>query len=144
MKSNFLFSSTSSILRIDYALLILRFAVAGSMVYAHGFGKFQKIITGEEIQFVDPFGLGPVVTFSMVMFAEFICASLIALGLFTRIALVPLIINMAYIVFVHHGADGFGSQELPFIYLAVFVALFLTGPGKHSFDRLIKRVKSTV
>lgn len=145
MKKDFFFSSGSKLLNIDFATLILRFAFAGSLLYGHGLVKLNKLFFSDEaIQFVEFMGLGPKPTFTIVMFAEFFCAALVAIGLLTRFALVPLIINMAYIVFVIHGQDDFAARELPVLYLAAFVAIMLIGPGKHSVDRLINRKKTTV
>jgi len=144
MKSDFLFSSGSSSSRVDIASLILRLVVASSILYGHGLSKFQKVLEGGDIEFVNFLGLGMNTTFIIVVFAEFICAALTVIGLFTRIALIPLLINMAYIVFVVHKADDFGSKELPLIYLAVWFALFMLGPGKYSLDRMIRNRKNTV
>lgn len=125
-------------------MLLLRFVAGSAMLYGHGLGKLQKLISGAKIEFVDFLGLGAELTFILVVISEFLCAALIFLGLFTRIAAIPLIINMAYIVFVYHGADEFKSRELPLIYLAIFIVILLIGPGKHSFDRLILKRNKTV
>ncbi|MFA5619596.1 MAG: DoxX family protein [Weeksellaceae bacterium] len=144
MKSSKFLSSATNITLLDFSILILRFGSAGAMLYGHGLGKFKKLLSDEVIQFVDPFGLGATTTYGLVMFAEFICAAFVFFGLFTRIALIPLIINMFYIFFIHHQNHEFGDKEMPFLYLCAFVTLMLTGPGKHSFDRLFLRIKSTV
>lgn len=144
MKKGFFFSSGSSTSNVDFATLILRFAFAGSLLYGHGLSKLNKLISGETIQFVDFLGLDVKLTYSMVTFAEFFCAALVVIGLLTRFALVPLIITMAYIVLVVHGADEFSNKELPLLYLAAFLAIMLIGPGKHSVDRILSKRKSTV
>lgn len=144
MKSSFLFSSGTNNTRLDFAILILRFSAAGSMFYSHGLGKFQKLFSGESIQFIDPFGIGMSATFGLVIFAEFVCSAFVFFGLFTRIALIPLVINMGYIFFVYHKSHDFGDKEMALLFLSIFVALLLTGPGKHSFDRMILRRKNTV
>lgn len=144
MNKNKIFSSTTNTYGVDYAILILRMVAGGFMLYGHGLEKFNKLIAGDTHQFVDFMGLGPSTTFTLVVVAEFVCAILLILGLLTRLALIPLIITMAYAGFVFHTADGFGAQEKPWMYLAIFVALFLLGPGKHSFDRIISRAKKTV
>jgi putative oxidoreductase len=73
-----------------------------------------------------------------VIFAELICAVLVALGLFTRMATVPLIITMAVAFFVAHGADPFAKKELAFLYMTGFLGLFFTGPGDFSVQRFFK------
>lgn len=143
MKIN-LFSSGTTTTGVDLAALVMRLAAAGSLIGAHGLFKFQRVISGEEIQFLDPMGIGDVATFHVAMVIEFICAALVVLGLFTRAALIPLILMMTTIVLKVHGADPFGKQELPLLYLVIFFALFLLGPGRYSLDRLIKPRKKTV
>lgn len=60
------------------------------------------------------------------------------LGLWTRAALIPLIINMSVIVFIAHAGDPFGRKEIGLFFLITFVVLFLTGPGKYSMDNKLK------
>lgn len=130
MKSTFL---SSRALSLDLGLLILRLIAGGAML-THGFPKLQMVVNGNH-QFGDPIGLGPVLSLYLVTFAEFVCAILIILGLQTRLATIPLIINMAVAFFIVHAADDFGTKEMALIYLGMFLAIFFTGPGKYSVDR---------
>lgn len=139
-----LFSSTTNTYGVDYAILILRLVAGGFMLYGHGWSKFQTLMAGGTNEFVNFLGLGASTTFMLVVLAEFLCAILLLVGFMTRLALVPLMITMAYAGFVYHQADGYGAQEKPWLFLAVFVALFLLGPGKHSLDRIIGKAKKTV
>lgn len=143
MKIN-LFSSGTTTLGVDMATLVLRIVAAAALIGGHGLYKFQKVLSGEEIQFMDPIGIGDVASFHLAMVAEFILASFVLLGLFTRISLIPLILLMLTIVLKVHGADPFAKQELPLMYLTVFFALFLLGPGRFSLDRLIKSRRKTI
>jgi|SRR5690606_24704631 Predicted membrane protein len=117
---------------LDLGLLILR-AGAGLALVTHGWPKLQNF--GERAsKFADPFGLGPEISLGLVVFAEFFCSLLVVLGVYTRLALIPLIINMATIVFLIHGGDPFGKKELAVLFLVSFGCLFFTGPGKYSVD----------
>ncbi|MCO5247938.1 MAG: DoxX family protein [Chitinophagales bacterium] len=120
----------------DLGLLILRIAAGLSLVYGHGWGKMMTIISGDEIQFLDPIGLGVSTSFYMAAFAEGICASLLIIGLFARPAAAILIINFSVISYLHgiELQDGFSVLELVFLYYAMFISLFLLGPGKFSLD----------
>lgn len=144
MKNELLFTSGASNNSLDFASLALRIIAGGAMFYSHGIGKFQKLFSDQAIQFADPFGLGAAATFNLVVFAEFLCAGLIIIGLFTRFALIPLVINMAYIVFVFHAADDFAAKEIAVLYLVMYAAILLIGPGKYSLDRLIKKRPETI
>lgn len=119
----------------DIGLLILRLFAGGAMI-THGYPKFQKVLNGN-FQFGDPFGIGPEVSLILAVFAELICSVLVIIGITTRFALIPLIITMAVAFFIVHGSDDFKTKELAFIYMGIFIALFLTGPGKFSADRAL-------
>ena len=73
----------------------------------------------------------------MVVFAEVVCAFALIFGILQRIVLIPMIITMCTAFFVVHGGDAFSIKELSFIYLIVFAVLYITGPGKYSFDAII-------
>lgn len=122
---------------IDAALLLLRVAAA-IMIMTHGWPKIANFSSYLN-QFADPLGLGPAVSLQLTIFAEFFCGILLAIGLVTRVALIPLIIAMATVVLVVHGADPFGDKELPLLYLVTFIFLFITGPGKYSLDNRISK-----
>ncbi|MHB1177880.1 MAG: DoxX family protein [Daejeonella sp.] len=119
----------------DLGLLLLRI-VSGGGLLTHGYPKFQKILSGN-MQFGDPIGLGQATSLYFSTFAEFVCSILIVLGLFTRLASIPVIINMAVVFFIVHAADDFGKKEMALLYLGMFLVLFFTGPGRFSLDRNI-------
>jgi putative oxidoreductase len=118
---------------IDFGLLILRLASGGIMAYSHGWGKLQGILNGE-LGFADPIGIGELPSLFLTIFAELVCGILVALGLFTRAALIPLIITMVVAVFIIHADDPFSKQEFGLLFLVPYLTLFLTGPGKFSLD----------
>lgn len=89
--------------------------------------------------FFDPLQVSSHFMLGLVVFAEVLCSVLLILGLFTRWATIPLIIQMMVVVFVVHVDDGFGRQELGAHYLLGYIILWLLGPGKISLDRLISR-----
>ncbi len=119
----------------DIAILLLRIG-ASALIMTHGFPKLMKILEGD-FSFGDPLGIGPAPSLVLVAFAEFVCAAFVLIGLWTRIALIPLIITMMVAVFVAHAGDPFSRKELGLFFLINFVVLFLTGPGKYSFDKKI-------
>ena len=132
MKSFLSFKSFS----IDAGLLILRLCCA--LMLLHGWPKFIdfKENSGD---WPDPFHVGTTVSYALTVFAELFCSVFIVLGLFTRIALVPLIICLVVIVFNVHGGDPLEDKEHGLLYLLIYLSLFLTGPGKYSLDSLIEK-----
>ena len=103
----------------------------------HGYGKFagfNEYVT----QFPSILPGGPEVNLSMAIFAELICAGLLVIGLFSRLALIPLIITMGVAFFMIHGADPFAKKELALLYLGMYVTLFITGPGAYSVQEVFR------
>lgn len=119
-------------------LLVLRLALGLFMAGLHGWGKLTKVANGD-MAFGDPIGIGEAPSLVLATFAEFACSILIVLGLFTRLACIPLIVTMAVAAFIVHGGDPWSDKELAYIYLAGYVALLFTGPGKFSVDALIMK-----
>lgn len=121
----------------DLGLLFLRL-VCGFFLATHGWGKF--IHYGENAaKFPDPLHVTPQVSALLTIFAELFCSVFLMLGLFTRLALIPLMITMIMIIFVIHGNDPLGDREHAALFLAPFILLFLSGPGSYSLDRMLKR-----
>jgi putative oxidoreductase len=62
---------------------------------------------------------------------------LLTLGLFTRIATIPLMSVMLFIIFVLSEGKIFYEDQHPFLFFLFFVLFFFTGPGKWSLDSRI-------
>ena len=122
----------------DIALLLLRLVFGGAMIYGHGWGKLMRLLGDDPVKFGDPLGLGPELSFYLVIFAEVVCALLIIIGLFTRWATVPLIIAMFVAFFFVHLDDPFGKMEKPLMYMAAYISLLLMGPGWYSLDEQMR------
>lgn len=133
-----LFSTRVSENALAFALLVLRVGAGSLMLMKHGLDKLMHF-SQKSGSFADPFGIGSTASLSLTVFAEFFCAVFIILGLFTRLATIPLIINMAVALFIAHQGDFFGKGELAGLFLIVFITLLFTGPGKVSLDRLIAK-----
>jgi putative oxidoreductase len=133
-----LFSTRVSENALGFALLVLRVGAGSLMLMQHGLDKLMHF-SQKSGAFADPFGIGSTASLALTVFAEFFCAIFIILGLFTRLATIPLIINMGVALLVAHKGDFFGKGELAGLFLIVFITLLFTGPGKVSLDRLIAK-----
>ena len=123
-----------SSLKSDLGLLILRLTGAG-LILTHGVPKLSRLFAEGPIEFGDPIGIGAGPSLFLAVFAEFLCAVLVLIGFKTRWASIPIIITMAVAAFIVHAADPFGNKEKALLFLGIFLAIFLLGPGKYSIDR---------
>lgn len=131
---------SSKVLHPEASLPILWLRIiGGGFMLAHGIPKLMKLFAGGDIQFADPFGIGPAATLGLTVFAEVICAVFILVGFKTRAAVVPLIITMLVAAFVIHGADPFRKKELALVYLVIYLSLFFLGSGKYSVDKALDK-----
>lgn len=122
------------------AVTILRVFAAFFMIYGHGFGKLMTVFSGEFPEGFNPIGIGPELSMILAAFAEAICAFLILIGFWTRLASLFLIVNMSVALLFAHAGDPFGRMEMALLYLVIWVVIFLLGPGNYSIDdRLAKR-----
>lgn len=132
-----------SILNEDIGKLILRFSIAGLMLF-HGFSKLFNGIDG--IKFlVTKAGLPEVIAYG-VYFGEIVFPILIILGLFTRISSLFFALTMVFAIFLAHsnelfslGKTGGLAIESALIFLLGAVSIMFIGAGKYSLDAKCKK-----
>lgn len=121
----------------DFGLLVLRLWIGGSMLLLHGWGKVQSYSDIAK-NFPDPLKIGSQTSLSLAVFAETVCALLLAFGFLTRFAALVLGINLGVAFVMVHKLDlklgAGGSGELAFLYLGACVTLFIAGGGRFGFD----------
>jgi len=114
------------------AMLALRLGL-GILMMMHGYDKLVHF-GAKQNTFMNFLGTGSTLTLALVVFAEFFCSVFIVLGLFTRLATIPLIITTCVIIFkVNHGHVFLDDETAP-LYLIGYLVLLLVGPGKASVD----------
>jgi putative oxidoreductase len=146
--------------RLDFALLLVR-VLGAFLALGHGWGKLVRLTSGEGARFVEGvarlgFPLPEVFAWSAAL-AEFAGGLLILLGLATRYAAGFAAFTMAVAAFGRHRAwdqlmvylgrsqvpeatlEAWGDPELALVYLVVFLALALAGPGRIALDYLFHR-----
>jgi len=116
------------------AMLVLRLGL-GILMMMHGYDKLVHFGVKQNT-FMSFLGMGSTLTLALVVFAEFFCSLFIVLGLFTRLATIPLIITTCVIIFkVNHGHLILDDENAP-LYLTGYLVLLLVGPGKASIDSM--------
>ncbi len=121
----------------NIAALLLRLSFGIFMIVEHGIPKlmhFAEIVP----KFYDPIGIGKKWALILVIFAEVFCSIFIVLGLFTRLAVIPLIITMCVIIFGANKGDIQGS-EIVIFFLTSYIFLLLCGPGRISVDGMLRK-----
>lgn len=120
---------------VNAGTLILRLAI-GILMMDHG---YDKLIHFSEYshQFINFLGMGKTLSLALVVFAEFFCSLFLILGLFTRLATIPLIITMCVVIFSINNGKVFMQHESPALYLTGFLVLLIIGPGRISVDSMI-------
>lgn len=120
----------------NWASLILRLSAA--LMFLHGWPKLMGF--GEKAEtFADPVGIGSSGSLVLTIFAEVFCSAFIVVGLFTRVATIPLIICMGVAAFVVHGPDPLADREAALGYLALYLAIFFLGGGRFSADNYLRK-----
>ncbi len=118
----------------DLAALLMRLLFGGTMALSHGYGKLTGMTAAT---FPDPLGIGHAPSYYGAVGSEFFCGLLLAVGLFSRFACIPLTFTMGVAFFIVHKADKFQTKEMAFLYMAGYVILLLLGPGKFSLDHAL-------
>lgn len=130
-----LLSTNYSAGAFNTAMLLLRIVAAGLML-KHG---YDKMVHFEDTasHMMNFMGIGSKASTALVIFAEFFCSLLVIIGLFTRLACIPLIITMTVALVKAHNSDFLGDGQMAALFLLCFVVLLFTGPGKVSVDSMI-------
>lgn len=131
---NKLLSTKYSTGAFNTAMLLLRLAL-GILMMMHGYNKLVHFADMQH-KFMNFLGLGSTLSLILVIFAEFFCSLFLILGLFTRLATIPLIIATCVMVFKAHNGDIFGEGEQAALYLSGYLVLLLIGPGRISVDSM--------
>lgn len=135
MKNVFLSCAPLQSCSMSIVSLVLRLLVGGAML-THGIPKLMSYATLSH-NFPDPIGIGSQASLILDIGAEVGCSLLLIVGLFTRLAMLPLMFSMIVAIFLVHGPDTFAAKELAVLYMTIYIALFATGAGSLSVDRLI-------
>ncbi|MGI9553999.1 MAG: DoxX family protein [Thermodesulfobacteriota bacterium] len=135
------FLTSRTELNKDAGLLIIRLVIGLSMMVFHGYSKIKG---GPEVWTEIGSDIGvlgikffPVFWGFMAGFAEFFCSFLFVIGVLFRPATILLSLTMIVAVFVHLNmppdspAAGWSGASHALEFLAVYVGLFFTGPGKY-------------
>jgi len=75
----------------------------------------------------------------LVVVIQVLVSLLLILGLWTRPSAILIGFTIAYGVLNYHWVDGYYKMEVGLLYSVVFAIIAISGPGRMSIDRLIRR-----
>jgi putative oxidoreductase len=132
-----LLSTRYSASAFNTAMFILRVG-AGVLMAVHG---YDKIVHFKQYSshFMNFMGIGQSTSLALDIFAEFFCSIFVILGLFTRLAVIPILIAMLVAIVKAHNVDLFGEAEHPALFFLIFLAILFVGPGRVSVDGMVNK-----
>jgi putative oxidoreductase len=117
-------------------LLILRVVAAGFLITFHGFPKWWSIGHGQ-FHFLNPIGIGVKPSLILAACAEGIASFFVLIGLYARIASIIVIIDLLVAFFTNFNIAHL--DQLALLYMLIFFAVAVLGPGKLSIDGLRRK-----
>lgn len=115
-------------LSLPFGLLFLRVSAAVLLLQIHGLPKLLD--WSVELQRIeDPFGLGATLTLGMAVFAEVVCPVLLILGVFARLACLPVLAVLGVALVVVHPEWTLGEAQFAWLFAVLYAGLAITGPG---------------
>lgn len=128
--------------KLDWVALLLGRLAVGLLFVSTGWGKVHNL--DKLVGFFEKLGIpAPGFQAPLVAWTELLCGSALVLGLFTRLAAVPLATTMVVAILTAKLADIHGIFDLvgadEFTYLVVLIMLVILGPGRASIDHHIAK-----
>jgi putative oxidoreductase len=119
-------------------LLVFRVLLSLELMYAHGLKKLG-IGVAEAEQVPNPLHLPETLNNLFALSANLIFPVFVILGLFTRLAVLPILAVTLTGYFVLHLHDAPLVKDAPFMYSLSFLLVFFLGAGKYSLDHKIAK-----
>ncbi|MBC3909718.1 DoxX family protein [Undibacterium umbellatum] len=120
--------------RPELGLLFLRLAGAFMLLYVHGLPKVLHYST-ELAQIDDPLDLGRGPTLWLALLAEIACPLLIAAGVLTRLACLPIIFLLLVSMLAVHPDWSIAEGQFGWLLLIIFSTVALAGPGAYAISK---------
>ena len=121
----------------DVGLLVLRLWTGLAMFLGYGLVKVMDF-PGQIEERAGFLGMPGELAAGLLVFAEVVCALLVAAGFLTRAAAVPIVIAMLIAAFVGLAGEDFVTRVPALFFAMTSLTFVLTGPGRFSVDRLVE------
>lgn len=120
------------------SVLVFRVAVSVELILAHGLKKLGVGVAAAE-DVPNPLHLPHVLNEGFAIAGNIIFPVFVIVGLFTRLAILPILAITLTGYFVVHLHDSILEKDTPFMYSVVFLFILFIGPGKYSIDSRLHR-----
>ena len=117
----------------NIAVLIFRVLLMLELFRVHGMKKF-RVQNGEKEHVPNPLGLPDKLNGLVATFSDTVVPFLVAIGVGTRLFLLPSIGVTAIGYFVVHRKDAIVGKDVPYMYTLAMLFLWAIGPGTFSID----------
>ncbi len=131
--------------RFDGMVMSLLRIVIGVVFMAHGAGKLMTGF-GQVSQSFEGMGIpAPLPSAVVVSLVELLAGLSLAIGFYTRLSTLPLMVTMLVAMLLVHLKNGFfiynNGYEYTLVLLTTLVVIALAGPGPWAVDRFIRKGK---
>jgi len=113
-------------------------ALSLQIIVVHGFKKVG-INVAEPEKIPNPLHFPEAFNHAFAVSANLFFPSLVILGLFTRIAILPILAVTLTGYFVLHWNDALLVKDTPFMYSLSYLLILVLGPGRYSVDYFFER-----
>src|SRR5574343_134352 len=120
----------------DLGLLLLRLGGAYLLLMVHGLPKLQHY-AGELAQIDDPLHLGRQLTLWLALLAEVLCPLAIALGVYPRLACVPVLVLLLVSMLAVHPDWTLAEGQFGWLLLVIFASIGVAGGGRYQLTGLL-------
>jgi putative oxidoreductase len=119
-------------------MLLFRIALSLELMVVHGFKKVGiNVAVAEKVP--NPLQLNESVNNAFAVSANLFFPVFVILGLFTRIATLPILAVIVTGYFVVHWNDNLTVKDIPFMYSLSYLLIMVLGPGRYSVDYFIHK-----
>ncbi|PSL31027.1 DoxX family protein [Chitinophaga ginsengisoli] len=119
-----------------WVLLVYRVLLSAELIYAHGLKKMGVGVAEAEV-IPNPLHLPEAFNSLFADAANLVFPLFVIVGLFTRIAILPILAVTLTGYFVLHFHDAPLIKDTPYIYSLNYLLLLVMGPGRYSLDAYI-------
>jgi len=120
----------------NIAVLIFRILLMLELFRVHGMKKFS-LKNGEKEHVPNPLGLPDKLNGLVATFSDTVVPFLVAIGVGTKLFLLPSIGVTAIGYFVVHRKDSIEVRDVPYMYTLAMLFLWAIGPGTLSIDHYL-------